>query len=225
MGLSGRTREDQSGTPAPDGPPDGPAGRFAVALVLAGLAGWVDAIGLTRLGGTFVSFMSGNTTSFAAAAVHGSRSALDAGVVIVMFVAGVVLGEFLCGTPRHDGRRLVLSAEAALLAAAALLAWAEGPVGAVSWLLALAMGTQNTSIHRAGGISVGRTYVTGTLVHIGTALARALRGAGLEAAAPYVTLWAALACGAGLGAEAASVSTPAALGAACACACAFAIRG
>ncbi|MBW4092202.1 MAG: DUF1275 domain-containing protein [Proteobacteria bacterium] len=225
MGLPGRTREDQSGTPAPDGPPDGPAASFAGALVLAGLAGWVDAIGLTRLGGTFLSFMSGNTTSFAAAALHGSRSALDLGLVIVLFVGGVVLGEFLCRTPGQDGRRLVLSAEAALLAAAALLAWAEGPVGAVSWLLALAMGTQNASIHRAGGISVSLTYVTGTLVHIGAAVARALRGAALAAAAPYVALWAALACGAGLGAAAASVSTPGALGAACACACAFAIRG
>ena len=221
MACPGRTRDDAVGTPEPEQS----AGSFGVALVLAGLAGWVDAIGLTRLGGTFVSFMSGNTTSFAAAIVHGNRKALGLGIVIALFVAGVTLGEWLCRTARHDGRRLVLAAETSLLAGAAWVAWQQGPGIEVQWLLALAMGTQNASVHRAGGISVSLTYVTGTLVHVGAALARALRGAGLAAAGPYLALWAALACGAGLGAEAASLSTPAALAAAAGCAGVFAIIG
>jgi len=221
MAGSGQTREDHAATPEPEQT----AGSFGVALVLAGLAGWVDAIGLTRLGGTFVSFMSGNTTSFAAAIVHGNRTALGLGIVIALFVAGVTLGEWLCRTARHDGRRLVLAAETSLLAGAAWLAWRQGPGLEVPWLLALAMGTQNASVHRAGGISVSLTYVTGTLVHVGAALARALRGASLTAAGPYVALWAALACGAALGAEAASLSLSAALAAAAGCACVFAIIG
>ena len=34
----------------------------ALAYVLAGIAGYVDAMGFRHLGGVFVSFMSGNTT-------------------------------------------------------------------------------------------------------------------------------------------------------------------
>ncbi|MEC8456884.1 MAG: DUF1275 family protein, partial [Pseudomonadota bacterium] len=37
-----------------------------LALLLAGLAGYVDSLGFLHLGGVFVSFMSGNSTRLAA---------------------------------------------------------------------------------------------------------------------------------------------------------------
>jgi uncharacterized membrane protein YoaK (UPF0700 family) len=75
-----------------------------------------------------------------------------------------------------------------------------------------AMGLQNATMHRAGGIGIGLTYVTGTLVQIGRALADMvrLRGGGRRVA-EYAALWTSLALGAGLGAWALAISPLAAL--------------
>ena len=58
-------------------------------------------------------------------------------------------------------------------------------------------------MHRAGGIGIGLTYVTGTLVRIGRAIAGK---SNRENLGKYVSLWLSLAIGAGLGALALSQS-------------------
>ena len=51
------------------------------------------------------------------------------------------------------------------------------------------MGVQNAAVHKAEGISVALTYVTGTLVHVGRGIAKALRGeAPWHAVLPFVGL-------------------------------------
>ena len=58
----------------------------------AGLAGYVDAIGFLKVGGLFVSFMSGNSTRFAVGlATAGPVAGIAAGL-IGAFVGGVVAG-------------------------------------------------------------------------------------------------------------------------------------
>jgi uncharacterized membrane protein YoaK (UPF0700 family) len=74
-----------------------------LAVMLASLAGMVDAIGFLRLGHLFVSFMSGNSTQFAIAV--GSGRFAGAGYIleiIVLFVAGAAGGQLLA-TPRASG--------------------------------------------------------------------------------------------------------------------------
>jgi uncharacterized membrane protein YoaK (UPF0700 family) len=189
-------------------------GSFGVALLLAGLAGWVDAAGLADSSGVFLSFMSGNTTDLATSlARHDWSQAGTIAAVLVLFVAGVIMGELLDPLGGRFGPSLVLGVEALLLAGGAELQL-QGLASPTFRLfpLVFAMGLQNATMHRAGGIGIGLTYVTGTLVQIGRALASMLKGAtGARRLLQYLTLWLSLAGGAASGALAMSVSLPATL--------------
>lgn len=174
-----------------------PAAVFALAMILAALAGFVDATGYIHFHHLFVSFMSGNSTQAMVAAAQGDGSKLVVvGRTIVLFVAGVTVGETMGAVSTRWGRAVVLVLETALLGAALAslqLRWGEGWTAAA---LALAMGVQNAAVHKAEGISVALTYVTGTLVHVGRAISKALRGeAPWHAALPFLGLWIGLASG------------------------------
>jgi uncharacterized membrane protein YoaK (UPF0700 family) len=62
--------------------------------------------------------------------------------------------------------------------------------------MALAMGAENAVFERDGEVSIGLTYMTGTLVKVGQRLTAALFGGDRFAWAPYLLLWAGLAAGA-----------------------------
>lgn len=180
-----------------------------LALGLAALAGYVDALGYLTLKGFFVSFMSGNSTRLAVGLAERSYLPVaTAGALIGLFVAGVVLGSivsYLANRPR----RAVLALVAVLLALAALSAspviqalapgWLEGNKLPVA-LMTLALGAENATIQRAGEVSIAVTYMTGTLVRMGQALARALLGGKRLEWLPYLLLWMALLLGAIAGA-------------------------
>ena len=69
-------------------------------------------------------------------------------------------------------------------------------------LLAGAMGAENGVFARDGQVSIGLTYMTGTLVRLGQRLADALMGAGPGLIwLPHLFLWAAFAGGVFLGAR------------------------
>jgi uncharacterized membrane protein YoaK (UPF0700 family) len=167
-----------------------------LAAGLAATAGYVDAIGFLRLGGFFVSFMSGNSTRFAVGVVTDARVARTAGALIAGFALGVVMGTWL--SIRHGGGRTPTS----LLLMAALLtvaAVSEGwvPAMATSLMMAAAMGAANTLFQRDGEVSVGVTYMTGTLVKCVQRLTAALMGSGPRWAwLPYALLWMGLVAGA-----------------------------
>ena len=98
----------------------GPVERW-MAVLLAALAGYVDSIGFLQLGGLFVSFMSGNTTRMAAGLAQGDwRLAGVAGLILLLFVTGALLGALVACGAVPDTRARVLSVEAALLLASAL---------------------------------------------------------------------------------------------------------
>jgi uncharacterized membrane protein YoaK (UPF0700 family) len=190
-------------------------GAFGLALLLAGLAGWVDAAGLAGSSGVFISFMSGNTTDLAASLAHEDWAKTGVvGAIIALFVAGVVAGEIVERVVERRGRPLVLALEAFFLASgAALHAYPQGAVGQLGLFpLVFAMGLQNATMHRAGGVSIGLTYVTGTLVQIGRTLAAMFCGESVgRRLLEYFALWLSLAIGAGCGAMALSVSPASAL--------------
>lgn len=173
--------------------------RFALAVALTAVAGWVDAIGYLRLGHFFVAFMSGDTTKLAVSVVRGNWSrAMDAGAIVALFVAGVVSGRIVFTSLEHWGRPGVLTIEALLLALAGVLG---APTEAAVGLMVLAMGVQNAAIDKEHAAGLGLSYVTGTLVSLGDKVADALRGRRERWAwAPNLFHWCGLALGATCGA-------------------------
>ncbi|MGW8703659.1 YoaK family protein [Brevundimonas sp. NPDC055814] len=171
-----------------------------LALLLAALAGYVDSLGFLHLGGVFVSFMSGNITRLAVSLAEGRWLAAGAvGGVLLLFILGAMLGALVAGGEGARSRSRVLALEAALLAGAALAAGAGLAPLAIS-LMVLAMAVENSVFLRDGEVGVSLTYMTGTLVKTGHALAAALRGGDPWAFRPYMALWAGLAGGALTGA-------------------------
>lgn len=174
----------------------------ALAAVLSGVAGYVDAIGFLKLGGFFVSFMSGNSTRLGVGLATGHvGAALTALTLIALFVAGVVLGALVARRAGEDRRARVMALEAVLLASAAALIMAglDGPGVAA---MVLAMGAENAVFQRNGDVGVGLTYMTGALVKAGQRIAAALTGGDRWAWRPFVLLWAGLTLGGALGAAA-----------------------
>lgn len=172
---------------------------WILAASLAVLAGFVDAVGFLRLGGFFVSFMSGNSTRLGVAVGVGDAAAAGIAVsLLLLFVAGVVAGA-LVGRERFRWRRpAVLAVVASTLLLSAILV----QVGLSRWAVApcaFAMGALNALFQKDGEVTVGVTYMTGALVRMGHRIAAALRGGPVWAFLPYLMLWCGLAVGAILG--------------------------
>jgi len=175
----------------------------AAAICLAALAGFVDALAFTSLGGFFASFMSGNSTRLGVGLASGNwGNALVAGALVLSFVSGVILSSVIVRAQPARDKPMVMAAVTALLVLAALVAmFAPGPL--VLLLLAAAMGTENGVFTRDGEVTIGLTYLTGSLVKLGQKLAGALMGdADRWAWAPYLMLWLGFVMGVVLGAGA-----------------------
>jgi uncharacterized membrane protein YoaK (UPF0700 family) len=170
-----------------------------MAAGLSALAGYVDAIGFIKLGGFFISFMSGNSTRLAVGLAQGSAPALLAAGLVVTFVTGVVAGSLVGKAARSHRRRAVLLMVATLLATAATLGALGAPSAAII-AMALAMGAENAVFEQDGEIHIGLTYMTGTLVKVGQRIATALLGGDRWAWRPYLFLWLGLIIGATAGA-------------------------
>lgn len=168
-------------------------------MALAALAGYVDAVGFVATGGFFVSFMSGNSTRVAVGLADALSAARIAGGLIAAFVVGVMAGSLVARRARRGRARAVLLLVAALLACAAGVGHVAAPAFAIP-LLAAAMGAENAVFEREGEVSIGVTYMTGSLVKLGQRLTAALLGEQPLAWVPYLTLWLGLVSGAVAGA-------------------------
>jgi uncharacterized membrane protein YoaK (UPF0700 family) len=170
-----------------------------LAAGLAALAGFVDATGFIKLGGFFVSFMSGNTTRLAVGLATNASAALESAGLITGFVLGVMLGTLVGRLTKKLRASLLLLLVAGLLALAALLNDAGFSAAAIAAMV-LAMGAENTVFEREGEVHIGLTYMTGALVKFGQRLAGALTGGDRNAWQPHLLLWLGLAGGAAVGA-------------------------
>ncbi len=168
-----------------------------LAVALAALAGWIDAAGFLRLGGLFVSFMSGNSTKIAVQAITGDPGkAAFLAAVVAGFVASAFAGEAAGLGAGRWRKPAVLGAVALLLAMAW---WQRAHDTTLTVCLVAAMGAQNATEQKAGRLTLGLTYATGTLVHLGATAAKACAGqVGWRDPAGYAALWAGLVAG-GLG--------------------------
>lgn len=189
-----------------------PAPLAAAAVALAALAGFVDAVAWIELIGFFASFMSGNSTRVAIGIATGDTMAIRiGGGLILMFLSGVIAASVL--SHRFVGRHkapVMLLVTVALTTAACAAWW--GYAMAPLLLLAFAMGAENGVFNRDGEVTIGLTYMTGTLVRMGQQLAASLmRAPGDHAWGPYLTLWLGFVCGGVLGALASRTSLASAI--------------
>ncbi len=173
-----------------------------LAVGLAALAGFVDALGFLSLGGFFVSFMSGNSTRFAVDITSGAPlyiMLMPLGIIL-LFVAGVMAGKFIrhyCS--RYPSSSLLFFISAALLLAALLHMSGASDLGTIL-LMVLSMGASNNVFVKDGEVAIGVTYMTGTLVKLGQRLAGAILKEPGSIWLPYLLLWLGLITGAVLGA-------------------------
>lgn len=173
--------------------------RRNLALALAGLAGFVDAVGFLSAGGYFVSFMSGNSTRLGVAfAIHPAEAWVPAGLILG-FLGGVIGGALITLRAGTQRKPAVLALVAALLFASAA-ARAAAAEHAMALALVVAMGALNNTFQRGGEVTVGLTYMTGALVRFGQGCALWLVGKAEAGWAIWGALWAALLCGSVLGA-------------------------
>ena len=154
--------------------------RTSVALLLTWVGGFVDVIGFEYLYGVYTAHMSGNTVAMAR---HFSRSHFLGverdGFTIAVFVGALILGAIVFEAERRGALRLRCPGTLLLESAALAIFLYVMPRTAnrptvphqpaihfyvLVSLLAGAMGLQNVTIRRVGGITVYTTFVTGTLV-------------------------------------------------------------
>ncbi|WHU02035.1 MULTISPECIES: YoaK family protein [unclassified Sphingomonas] len=172
-----------------------------IAICLAALAGFVDALAFTSLGGFFASFMSGNTTRMAVGLGNDMPGvAAVAGALVMSFISGVILAAVVTRWRQARFRESIMALVTLLLVIAATLAsLMPGPL--VLIFLAMAMGCENGILHREGEVTVGVTYMTGSLVKLGQGLAGALMGdPDRWAWTRYLFLWLGFVAGAVMGA-------------------------
>jgi uncharacterized membrane protein YoaK (UPF0700 family) len=146
--------------------------KWALAVFLALVAGYLDGYGL-RVLGTYVSFMSGNTTFAGLKSGQGNfQAALPSAIAIVFFVTGSFLGNLFSQSRLRYSRRVIFGVIAGLLATVVALE-RHGLRSALVEIamLSVAMGMMNPALSKVGAESVSVTFVTGTLNRIGGNLA------------------------------------------------------
>jgi uncharacterized membrane protein YoaK (UPF0700 family) len=134
------------------------------AALLAGIAGYVDAICFLRLGGAFAANMTGNLVEVGLAAAQGQwGEAVWCVSLLIAFFLGILAARLILRT--HQSPRLSLLIEAAIIimAATGILGVAAVPA------LAAAMAMQNEAVtHGIVAVNVG--FVTGDIQRLGERL-------------------------------------------------------
>lgn len=160
------------------------AAKIAVAVGLAFVAAYVDALSWLSLDRVFAGQMSGNVVLLGVhlAAGEGEHAWLQGEAVGAFFAGLIVSGTAIEIGLRRRKPRILTVALAIELMLLVLFALAVGPFGlklgseqpqpaAAIYMLvgivALAMGVQNTSLRMAGILSAFTTHITGTLTQFG----------------------------------------------------------
>lgn len=131
---------------------------------LLALAGFVDAVAIVVLHGSFVAFMSGNTTILGSSAATGKWQLAGLyALLIALFFGGNVAGAALVRYTGRAAHRLVMASVTAVILAGTLVATTVSEqAGLVT--IGVAAGLINSALAQQTDVHVGLTYVTGTLV-------------------------------------------------------------
>jgi uncharacterized membrane protein YoaK (UPF0700 family) len=163
--------------------------RPRLAIVLAAIGGWVDAIGFLTLFGLFTAHLSGNTARLGVALGRGEAStALTYAVPIVVFFGGAVLGMAFMTTRHARGRGAIaplLAVEAALVATFMVVGTILRDAGdltprsaayyGLAVLAVAAMGLQTAALRNVAGVPVHTTFITGMVTHFAEAIVGVVR--------------------------------------------------
>lgn len=167
----------------PDSTPSSALQTWPIALLLTLIGGYIDIVGYLSAYQVFTAHMSGNTADVAKHiyALQWSGIARHAWPIL-MFVGGLTFASILFEAQK---RRAIFSRlpttivlECLLLLVFVIVTISSGPVippqpmpkyYLMIGLLALAMGVQNVTIRRVGGLHVYTTFITGSLVLFGEA--------------------------------------------------------
>lgn len=146
------------------------------AIALALIAGYLDAFGYLTLG-TYVSFMSGNTTQ-AGCKLAGKNfgETIFLLLAVISFVMGVFAGTVLSHSRAFQSKRLrvgLISGSLILIMVCAVSGFLNRWFGVV--MLSAALGIMNTLLSQVDGEPVNITFITGTLTKVGRHLAMAAR--------------------------------------------------
>lgn len=170
-----KPREDQQGHEA-----------TWMALVLASVAGFVDAVGYVVLNGLFTAHMSGNTARLGVLLGHGDapasipQTALALAAAISLFVFGIAVGTVVNELATRRGVRsiaaMVLGLQGLLLAifmvyGAAAVGHAlsvHSPRGfyVLAALAIVSIGLQACALRQIAGRTVRTTYISGVLTNL-----------------------------------------------------------
>jgi uncharacterized membrane protein YoaK (UPF0700 family) len=157
---------------------------LVVAVLLAALTGFVDAVAFDRFLGVFPANQSGNAV-FLGTSIGGSANATgwESGTSMAAFAVGIVTAELV--RRRVRGPRLgawLLAAELLLFGVVIAI---KGPIDGVHIvdgveafslivLISMAMGVQTLVIRRVAGTSVATTYQTGAIARMGESVTNVL---------------------------------------------------
>ena len=125
--------------------------------------------------GFFVSFMSGNSTRLGVGLNGSVADALAAAGLLTSFILGVTGGSLLGRASERHRVLTVLTFVAASLSAGAALGLFNYLHASLA-VTAFAMGALNATLEHQGRVRVGLTYMTGSVVKLGQALADRLTG-------------------------------------------------
>ncbi|MFG1462461.1 YoaK family protein [Xanthobacter sp. DSM 24535] len=174
---------------------------LVLATLMTASAGFVDAIGYAQAGGLYLSFMSGNSTRFGTAlAALDTHLLLGTGMVICAFVIGAMAGTFVIESGVRNHLLAVLAVEILLISGALGLV-AVGSLRPPLFLIAIAMGMQNSVHQVVAGADVGKSFVTGALFSFGQSIVAVAKGRiSVLECAMYGVSWLSFILGVALGA-------------------------
>lgn len=157
----------------------------ALALELAAIAGFVDAVGYLTLHHVFTAHMTGNASKLGVALAHGKLAdAAPLAFVAVLFVLAIAVGTIAVD---HDCRWAAYALQFAIVGVymgygSTVVHDGVGPskTAAPFYVLAgvatFALGLQTASLTRIDDATVRTTYVSGMLTRLGQTASRRLRG-------------------------------------------------
>ncbi|MNK83309.1 hypothetical protein D3C87_1031150 [compost metagenome] len=135
-----------------------------LAIFLALIAGYIDATGLIQWK-TYVSFMSGNTTSLGAAISNGKSGTIITSIIVIScFLLGIYAGTCLSLSRRVKNKTLIFYVVSGILILYTLIACFLN-INSLSSIaiVGFSMGMMNTIVTSVGNQKVNTDFVTGTL--------------------------------------------------------------
>jgi len=160
-----------------------------LAIGLALVAGWVDAVGFVALFGLFTAHVTGNFVLIGSELARPSGGVLLKLLAFPAFIVAVAASRLIVLRLEADGRpalRALLAAECLLLVGALAAGWSAAPVHdpgrpvamACGLLLAAAMGVQNATARLVLASQVPTTVMTGNVTQLVIDAVDLARGAG-----------------------------------------------